>query len=158
MPQRTKSVVRSSGTVESASFPSASFEGQLVQHADSGTVYKWDGASWAPVDSGKSRGAKPSGVSARDAVTMVGGTYVKTDPSQHDRVDGIVAYVVEGEAEVWSSGVVPGFTGMTSGDRLFVSSSAGVLGGAPSGLVELPVGYAISATELMVRIGEPFGD
>lgn len=155
MVSRTRGPVLATGTATAATLPSSPAAGQLVRHESSGTVYTYNGATWEPVDSSRRRGPKAADVSAGHAVTLVGGVYQKTDVSTHDRADGVVKAVVEGEAEVWSAGSIDGFSGLTPGSRAFVSSTPGVLSSTvPASGVEIPVGFCETATILAIRLME----
>lgn len=55
---------------------------------------------------------------------------------------------------VITSGVVGGFTGLTKGQMYYVTDTAGLISATPSTTCQIPVGKAISATEILVNFGK----
>lgn len=84
------------------------------------------------------------------SVTITGGS-----GSSNNAVAGIV---LRGEnatqREVEFAGIVSGFTGLTIGSKYFISDTAGAIA-VTSGTANIPVGIAISATEILIKTAYP---
>ena len=140
------------------SFPVSPIEGTQVRIPDVGTfIYtqgRWVGTSGSDV-------VLPYavGVAVQKAVTAVGGEVVLTNRAVHLQSTGVVLAIVDSFAVVRRDGIVPGFVGLSDGDRLFVGSDPGSIqvgGLAPSSRI-IPIGWAMPAGEIMVHLYEPKG-
>lgn len=99
-----------------------------------------------------------TGLSVGDAVYMTNaGTLAKAQADVAGTVK-VIGFVYQA-GKIATSGVIGGLTGLTVGDRYFLSAgTAGVItNAAPStdGQFVVPVGVAVSATELAINLGTP---
>ena len=117
--------------------------------------FVWNGVLWLGVDGSSYLHTAGAGLLVREPVIVLAGVATRANALVHSRVSGVCAAVAGGQALVRFSGLVSGFAGLVSGSRYHVGVAAGVLTTAaiPEAATLLPVGVAVSTTELFVRTG-----
>lgn len=121
------------------------------------THLTWNGERWIGIAGEVFLLPAGAGLQVRHAAIVVAGQVVPCDANTHLSVDGVVEAIEAGNAIVRQSDMVDGFAGLTDGTRYFVGAAGAIVDA--SGVLgmtrRLPVGWARSATELMVQVGEP---
>lgn len=119
-----------------------------------------EGGAWRSADPTAIFAPAGEGVAVRKSAVVVDGEAVLCDPAVHSRADGVVEGIVEGHAVIRSLGLVTGFEGLTPGAKVAVGEEAGSVVEFPlsAGLgFVLGLGFAFSATSVMVRLDRPIG-
>jgi len=135
--------------------PASPTDGQAVLHTPTGLTLIWNGTAWASMTPGVTIHANPGGITASRAVTLVDDALVVTDPSTHDRSDGFLSAVIDGDlVAVTRDGEVDGFDGLTATEPVYVApdGAGGVVHSPDDELNVIPMGYALSATRVMARM------
>jgi len=145
--------------------PTAGGEGYLVWDSTNDDLYVWNGSSWDNLSSVTSAGKVCNSYTATSALAIAEAVYIDGSNSV-DLADASAVATSEciGFAEaaisaaasgnICTEGVVGGFTGLTAGDRLYLSETAGAVTATPpttSGAVQFVVGFAKSATQVQIH-------
>lgn len=147
-----KNPVRAFASV--ASLPESPTPGMARHIAGIGS-FVWDGSRWCGIDGATYFHTAGAGLLVREPVVVLAGTATRCNALVHARVTGVCIGLLGGLAAVRYGGLVSGFAGLVGGARYHVGEAAGVLtrGAISENATLLPVGVAVSDTELFVRTG-----
>lgn len=147
-----------------ASLPEAPADGArvLLSVVESGAALPLirEGGAWRSADPTAIFATAGAGLAVRKAAVVVDGEAVLCDPAVHSRADGVVEGLIGDHAVIRSLGLVTGFDGLTPGAKVAVGEEAGSVVEFPlsAGLgFVLGLGFAFSASSVMVRLDRPLG-
>lgn len=146
--------------------PTAGGEGQLVWDSVNDHLYAWDGAAWdnlSTVDSANkvcNPYTSAAILATVDALYISAADTVDKAAASADASSKLIGFAEAGvgaaaTVNVCSEGVLGGFAGLTAGDRMFLSTTAGAISSSPpvgSGNNVVQAGFAKSATEMHLQI------
>ena len=142
-----------------ADLPENPFQGVSFIHESTGLPIFHDGTAWACDLPGVRLYAQPGGLTARKLVTLVAGVPTLTDPTTHNRCDGMVRAAgiarTGGAGElvaITADGEVSGFAGLNPGDSLFAGEDGDVTTDPDDAWYIIPIGWALTAARVLVRV------
>jgi hypothetical protein len=147
--------------------PTNGGEGHLVWDSTNDKLYAWNGTSWDDLSTVQSAGAVSNLYTAGVALNACEALYISAantvekalaDNTSKSYLIGFsrLAALLGANAEVYSEGVLSGFSGLTAGSRYYLddTTAGAITATVPSGSGKTIVqaGYAKSATALHIHI------